>query len=129
MSDEFFGVLQRRVVGGDLNLCENRHHVARISCFAQCVLERLLQHVPDPASSAGDEYTKRKRRDLAARLLIPDKLVADLRSIAVNYHDPPAIESKIDNGTEAFAGVPELIGDCRSLPRRRQRVTTNRNDR
>ena len=128
MSDELLVIPERRIIRGDFDLGENCYDVSRISGLTECVLEGLLQHVTDPASSTGDKYTEWQWRDLATGLLVPDKLVAYLRSVAVNDDDSPSIESKVDDRTKTLARVAELISDCGSLSRRGQCVAANGDD-
>jgi hypothetical protein len=112
VTDEFLWVLERWVIGRYLDLCENGHHIARTARFPQSVLERLLQHVADPAGGTGDENAKRKRRDFAPRLFVANELVSDLRSVPVDDHDAPSVESKIHDRSETRSAVAELIADC-----------------
>ena len=63
--------------------------------------------------------------DFAARLLVSNELVADLRAIAVNDYNSPAIEGEIHDRAEAFASVAELVADCGSLTRWGKRVATD----
>jgi hypothetical protein len=111
VTDELLRILQRRIVGSDLHLRENRDDVSGVAGFAQRVLERLLQHVAYPTRSAGHQHSKRQWRDLASRFLVPHKLVPHLWSIAVNYNNSPAVENEIDNWPKALSRVSELIGN------------------
>ena len=128
VSDEFFWILERRIICSDFDLGENCYYVSRVSGLAQIILERLLQHVTDPTSRTGDKYTKWQWCNLATCLLVPDELVADLRPVAVNDDDAPSIENEIDDWAKTLARVPELVGDGRPLTRRRECVTTNGDD-
>ena len=125
MSDEFLGILERRVIRRHFDLRENGHDIARAPRFAQRVLQRLLQHVTDPAGGARDENAKRKRRHFAARFLVAHQLVTNLRSISVDYDDAPSIEREVHYGSEARSAVAELIANRRMFARRRKRVPPN----
>ena len=57
VTDEFLGIFERRVIRRDFDLREDRHHIAYVARFAERVLERLLQHVADPASGRRDEHS------------------------------------------------------------------------
>ena len=46
-----------RIIGSNFHLCEHRHHIAYVARFAERVLERLLQHIADPASGRRDEHS------------------------------------------------------------------------
>ena len=127
MTDEFLGILQRRIIRRDFDLREHRDYVARTSRLAKRIPQRLLEHVSDPAGSSGDEYAERKRRNLAPRLLVADELITNLWTISVDDDYAPSIKHEIDNGPEARARMAKLIRDCRVFARRRERVAADGN--
>jgi hypothetical protein len=89
------------------------------------ILERLLEHVPNPPRRSGDEHPEREWRDFAPRLLVSDELISDLRTVPVNNHDAPPIDCEIDYRAEAFARVAKLIRDGGPLSRRRERIAAD----
>ena len=86
LPDELRRLLQRRIVGADLHLRDQRDDLARRAGAAQRILDRLLDHVADPSRRRGDEHAEWKRARLRACDLVADQLVADLWSVAV-HHD------------------------------------------
>ena len=128
MSDEFRRIRQSRDRRPSTSTWVMTVATSRIVArFAQRILERLLEHVADPAGGARDKDSQWERRDFAACLLVPHQLVANLRAVAVHEQRSPAVERQIDDRSEAFARMSKLIGDGRPLARRRERVTPERN--
>ena len=94
----------------------------------QRVLQRLLDHVADPAGRRRDEHAERQRTRFLARRLVAHQLVADLRSVAVHDAHVPAVVNQLDDRGEAFARVAKLIVDGRRLAGRRERIAAERDD-
>src|SRR3954469_1188025 len=109
MANKLLWILERRVIAGNLHLRQDRHDIAGVSRFAQCVLERLLKHVADPTRGRSDKNAERQRRDFTARFFVAMKLIANLRTVAVHDDDSPAIEYEIYNGPQALARMSKLI--------------------
>src|SRR4051812_23538779 len=123
MPDELLRIFERRVVRSDFNLGQDGYDIALASGFPKRVLERLLQHVSDPAGRPSHQNAERKWRYLVARLFIPHQLVTDLRAVAVHHYDAPSLEREVDDWAEARASMSELIADGRAFAWRRQRVS------
>ena len=63
----FVGCAERRVVPIDQRLRDHRDHVARHPCRRERVLQRLLEHVADPAGGLRHQHAERQRLDQPAR--------------------------------------------------------------
>ena len=92
--------------------------VAGDAGFPECVLDRLLDHVADPSSGARNENAKRKWRHVCAGYFIAHKLLANLRSVAMDDTEIPSFKSEVYNRAEAFSRVTKLVSDCGPLSRR-----------
>src|SRR5437870_2226559 len=95
LTDELRPPCQRRIILPHLNLGDDGRDFTRMPRSSQCILERLLNHVPDPSGSRGDQHAERQRIGFAARDLVANELVADLWSIPVDDADVPAIAHEI----------------------------------
>ena len=89
------------------------------------VLQRLLEHVADPAGRLRDQDAERQRLDHAPGDLVAHQLVADLRPVAVHDDDAPALARQLDDRRHALARMAELVGD-RGAARRRGRARCRR---
>ena len=115
MSDKLRWVFEGRVRRVDLDLSNDRRHVAGDACFSKRVVERLLNHVANPSRSRGYQNSERQRLDMCAGNFVADELVANLRSIAVDDAEMPSITRKIHNHRQAFPCVAKLVSNSRSL--------------
>src|SRR5215831_15438753 len=96
-TDELRGIEERRVVGVDFDLGDDRRHASIAVVAAQRILDRLLDHVADPAGRGGDQDAERQRRGLASSNLVSHELIADLRAVAMHDADAPAGKREIDD--------------------------------
>src|SRR5204862_2623131 len=88
----------------------------------------LLYHVTDPTGRRSNEHAERKRADLEASALVAHECVTHLRPVTVHDAEVPAITREIDDGAETRARVAELIIDRAPLARRRESISSQRND-
>src|SRR4029079_6091280 len=91
LPDELRRLQQRRVVRTHLHLRDQRDDLASRSRTTQRVLDRLLDHVADPAGRSRDEHPEWKRARLGPRDLVADELVTDLWAIAMDHADVPPV--------------------------------------
>src|SRR5215831_5173117 len=77
-TDELRGIEERGIVGVDFHLCDDGCHASTAVVAAQRVLDRLLDHVADPARCGGDQNAERQRCGLASSHLVSHELIADL---------------------------------------------------
>ena len=70
---------------------------ARHAGALQSVLKRLLDHVADPSGGRGDQHAERKHRPVREGQLVTQQLVADLRAVAVDDGDAPALTRERDD--------------------------------
>jgi hypothetical protein len=126
MANELLRIAQRRIVGRDFHLGQDRYDIPVASRFAKRVLQRLLEHVADPSSGFRDKYPEWQRRHLAPRFFISHELVADLWAVAMHYDDAPSIENEVDDWPETGPRVSELVRNGRTLARRGQCIAANR---
>jgi hypothetical protein len=82
-----------------------------------------LYHVPDPPRRCPDKHAEWKRLDVRAGNLITHELVADLRAVAMDDAQSPAVASQLDYWSQTFPRMPELIRDRGSFAWRRERIT------
>ena len=125
----FVGLRSAGSVGSTCTCVMIVAHAPRTVRAAQRVLERLLDHVADPAGGRGDEHAEWQRTRLVARDFVPHQLVADLRTVAVDDAHAPSGERQLDDRAEALARMAELIVDRRPFAGRRERVAAERDDR
>ncbi len=64
------------------------------------VLERLLDHVPDPARGRRHEQSQWQWLNEIARKLVSDEGVTHLGPVAVDQRDLPTFASKCNHGAE-----------------------------
>ena len=115
---------QRRIVAIDQRLTDDGDHVALDASARECVLQRLLQHVPDPAGGLRDQHSERQRLRHLTGGLVAHQLVTDLRPVSMHDDDSPPLPRQLDDRRDALARVAELVGDGGRLIRARQRIAT-----
>ena len=123
-ADRLDRLVSRRVVGVDEHLGDHRHDVPSHASARQRVLERLLDHVADPPGRGGHEHSERQRRQPVSRAFVSHQLVADLRAVAVDHRDLPALFGQLDDGCEALARPRELIVNVTALAGLEERVAS-----
>ncbi len=129
LPDELRRIEQRGIIRAYLHLRDDRGDVARRAHAAQRILQRLLNHVSDPAGRSGHEHAERKWSGLATRDLVANQLVPDLRSVAVHHTHVPAVVREIHDGTKALTRVTELIVNGASFAGRSEGIAAQRDDR
>jgi len=122
------GRAQVGVVGAALGLRDQRDDGALDPRARQRILQRLLDHVAHPARGRRDQHAERQRLDLAGGDLVARQLVAHLGAVAVHEGDVPPRARQLDDGGEALARMPELIGDGRPLALRGDGIAAQRDD-
>src|SRR5262245_37414209 len=128
-SDELRRVAKRRICRIDLDLGDDRRDAAVAVRATKRILERLLDHVADPARRCRDEHAQRKRTGFLTRCFVSYELVAHLRSVAMNDANAPTLEGQVDNRAKALACVAKLVVDRGALTRGCECVASERDDR
>ena len=123
------GSIERRIVAIDQRLGDDGDDFALHSGRGERVLEGLLEHVPDPARRLGDQDSQRQRLHHLPSRLVPQQLIADLRTVAVHDDDPPSLPGQLYDRRDTLARMPELVGYSGRLIRARQRVAAERQHR
>src|SRR6185437_5674106 len=129
MPHEFGWTFQSGIVLINHHLRQHGDDAAVASGRAQCVLQRLLDHVANPSGGCSDEYAEWQGLHGRARLFVANELIAYLRTVAVNDAYAPAILRQRDDRSKTLACMSELIEDRGPLTGRRQCVATERNHR
>jgi hypothetical protein len=109
VTDELGWRRERGIAGVHVHLRDHRGHFPRAARSTQRVLQRLLNHVSDPAGGRRHQDPQRQRRDFVARDLVSNELVANLGAIPMHHAHVPLVEGEIHDGTQARTGVAELI--------------------
>ena len=128
LPDELRRILQRGIVHAHLHLRDDRRHGSYGAGAPEGIFDGLLHHIPDPPRRRGDENAERQRAGHTTRALVAHELVADLGPVSVDDAQVPAIMREIDDRAEALARMAKLIVDGALLARRRESVSSQRND-
>src|SRR5688572_9833326 len=113
-----------RIVRIDQYLRDHGDDIALDARALQRVLQRLLDHVTNPACGSGHQDAERQRRQHTARHLVAVQLITDLRTIAVHDRDTPTRVRHRDDRRQALARVGELLVNVPAFALAQERVAT-----
>ena len=120
--DRLGGLIQGRIVPVHQCLGDHGNDFALNPGGGERVLQRLLQHVPDPARCFRHQHAQRQRLRYLSCRLVAGQLVAHLGPVAVHDDDPPTLPGQLHDRSHTLTRMAELIGDRCRLVRTGQRI-------